>query len=85
MSQPVCLSVQYSGPGIPPEDVGRIFAPFFTTRKGGSGLGLAVVHRAVGAHGGDVYVEEVAAGGTRFVVLLPGADVAVETKQEAVV
>ena len=85
VSQPVCLSVRDSGPGIPHEDVGRIFAPFYTTRKGGSGLGLAVVHRAVQAHGGAVYAEEVPAGGTRFVVLLPGTDVASMTKQEAAV
>jgi len=83
--RPVCLSVQDSGPGIPPEDAARIFAPFFTTREGGSGLGLAVVHRAVSAHGGAVYAEDVPAGGTRFVVLLPGEDVASITKQEAAV
>ena len=85
VSQPVRLSVQDSGPGIPPEDVGRIFTPFFTTRKGGSGLGLAVVHRAVEAHGGAVYFEEVPTGGTRFVALLPGTDVASVTKQEVAV
>ena len=85
VSEPVCLCVQDTGPGIPPEDVGRIFAPFYTTRKGGSGLGLAVVHRAVEAHGGAVYAEEVAEGGTRFVVLLPGTDVASATKQQAAV
>ncbi len=85
VSQPVSLTVEDSGPGIPPENLGRVFAPFFTTRKGGSGLGLAVVHRAVEAHGGAVYAEELAAGGTRFVVLLPGTDVASVTKQEAAV
>ena len=85
VSQPVCLSVRDSGPGIPPEDVGRIFAPFYTTREGGSALGLAVVHRAVQAHGGAVYAEEVAAGGTRFVVLLPGTEVTSIAKQEAAV
>ena len=83
--QPVCLTVQDSGPGIPPEDVGRIFDPFFTTRKGGSGLGLAVVHRAVEAHGGAVFPEAAPEGGTRFVVLLPGAEAPSLKKQEAAV
>jgi two-component system sensor histidine kinase PilS (NtrC family) len=74
VSRPVCLSVQDSGPGIAPNEVGRIFDPFYTTRKGGSGLGLAVVHRAVEAHGRAVFAEEVPEGGTRFVVLLPGLE-----------
>jgi two-component system sensor histidine kinase PilS (NtrC family) len=85
ISRPVCLSVQDSGPGIAPQDVGRIFDPFYTTRKGGSGLGLAVVHRAVEAHGGSVYTEAVPAGGTRFVVLLPSADTTSVAKQEAAI
>ena len=85
MAQPVRLIVEDSGPGIPPEDTARVFAPFFTTRKGGSGLGLAVVHRAVAAHGGAVFAEEVAAGGARFVVFLPGTGMASGLKQEAAV
>jgi signal transduction histidine kinase len=48
-----------------------IFDPFYTRRKGGSGLGLAVVHRAVAAHEGTVLVERSRAGGAEFIVDLP--------------
>ena len=84
VSRPVCLSVQDAGPGIQPNEVGRIFDPFYTTRKGGSGLGLAVVHRAVEAHGGAVFAEEVPEGGTRFVVLLPGLENSLNQQSAAV-
>ncbi|NNF26506.1 MAG: PAS domain-containing protein [Gemmatimonadetes bacterium] len=68
----VRVSIEDDGPGIDANDLGRIFDPFYTKRKGGSGLGLAVVHRTVEAHDGSVYVEPVADGGARFVLLLPG-------------
>jgi two-component system sensor histidine kinase PilS (NtrC family) len=67
----VRLSVSDTGPGVAPEDVPRIFDPFYTRRKGGSGLGLAVVHRAVAAHEGTVLVERSRLGGAEFVVDLP--------------
>ncbi len=69
---PVRLAVRDSGPGIPPEIEARIFDPFFSTRKGGSGLGLALVHRAVEAHSGVVFVERGIEGGAQFVIFLPG-------------
>jgi two-component system, NtrC family, sensor histidine kinase PilS len=69
---PVRLSVRDSGPGIPPRWRARIFDPFFSTRKGGSGLGLALVHRAVEAHSGVVFVERGIEGGAQFVIFLPG-------------
>ncbi|MEX2467055.1 MAG: ATP-binding protein [Gemmatimonadota bacterium] len=69
---PVRLSVRDSGPGIPPGMESRIFDPFFSTRKGGSGLGLALVHRAVEAHSGVVFVERAIEGGAQFVIFLPG-------------
>ena len=50
----------------------RIFDPFFTTKVGGSGLGLAVVHRAVEAHAGATFVEQGPEGGAQFVIYLPG-------------
>jgi signal transduction histidine kinase len=66
----ISLRVTDDGPGIPAEIRERLFHPFFTTKPGGSGLGLAVVHRAVEAHRGIVFVDS-SPGGTRFTVLLP--------------
>ncbi|MGH7480935.1 MAG: two-component system sensor histidine kinase NtrB [Longimicrobiales bacterium] len=68
---PLRLRVSDSGPGIPIENRGRVFDPFFTTRSGGTGLGLALVHRAVLAHEGAIFVDSGAAGGARFTVYLP--------------
>jgi two-component system sensor histidine kinase PilS (NtrC family) len=66
----VALSVIDSGPGIASEIRERLFDPFFTTKPGGSGLGLAVVHRAIDAHRGLVFLDTSPAG-TRFTVVLP--------------
>ena len=71
----VSLRVSDAGPGIPAEIRDRMFDPFFTTKAGGSGLGLAVVHRAIEAHRGLVFVDNTPRG-TRFTVILP------RTKQE---
>jgi two-component system sensor histidine kinase PilS (NtrC family) len=64
------LRVSDDGPGIAPQVRERLFDPFVTTKAGGSGLGLALVHRAVEAHGGVVLVDSDARG-TRFTILLP--------------
>lgn len=66
----VALRVTDDGPGIPLDLRSRIFEPFVTTKQGGSGLGLPVVHRAVEAHRGLVLVDS-SAHGTRFTMLLP--------------
>jgi two-component system, NtrC family, sensor histidine kinase PilS len=65
------LRVTDDGPGIPAELRDRLFAPFVTGRPGGSGLGLAVVHRAVQAHRGIVLVDTGQDRGTTFTILLP--------------
>jgi two-component system sensor histidine kinase PilS (NtrC family) len=69
---PVRMVVEDSGPGIDADERSRIFDPFFTTKAGGSGLGLAVVHRAVEAHSGATFVERSSEGGAQFVIVLPG-------------
>lgn len=78
MVRPVCLRVSDSGPGIPEEDLPRIFDPFYTSREGGSGLGLALVHRAVEVHRGAVLVDRAEEGGARFSIYLPTESVPAE-------
>ncbi len=65
------LEVSDNGPGIAPEDRAKIFAPFFTTKASGMGMGLAIVHRVVTSAGGSVEVESRPGEGATFKVLLP--------------
>lgn len=65
------ISFQDTGEGVPKKNLDKIFLPFFTTKKEGSGLGLAAVHRIVDQHGGWIKVESGERRGTRFVVCLP--------------
>lgn len=68
-----CVEVTDVGSGIPPEILGRIFEPFYTTRDvgQGAGLGLAVCHGIVAEHGGWIAVQTAAGQGTTFTVCLP--------------
>jgi two-component system sensor histidine kinase PilS (NtrC family) len=66
----VAVRVSDDGPGIPMDLRERLFDPFFTTKPGGSGLGLAVVHRAIEAHRGLVFFDSTTRG-ARFTVILP--------------
>jgi two-component system, NtrC family, sensor histidine kinase PilS len=65
------IDFQDTGEGIAAGNLDKIFLPFFTTKKEGSGLGLAAVHRIVDLHGGWIKVESQPPHGTRFVVCLP--------------
>ncbi|HLU67427.1 MAG TPA: ATP-binding protein, partial [Kofleriaceae bacterium] len=64
------------GPGIVEELAGKIFDPFFSTKEGGTGLGLALTHQIVRDHGGAISVDSRPGHGARFVVWLPAAGAA---------
>lgn len=76
----VRLSVADTGSGIRPEHLARIFDPYFTTKKEGSGLGLATVYAVVRKHGGHIEVESELGRGTRFLIWLPATRESVERK-----
>jgi PAS domain S-box-containing protein len=67
----VWFSVADSGGGIPEEQINRIFEPFYTTKKKGTGLGLMIVQRIVRAHGGRIDLESHVGRGTTFRIWLP--------------
>ena len=70
----VAVRLEDNGPGIPATDVPRLFKPFYTAKPGGTGLGLALVHRIVEAHQGEISVEGRPGIGAAFTVILPAAD-----------
>jgi PAS domain S-box-containing protein len=67
----VWISVADTGGGIPQEQINRIFEPFYTTKKKGTGLGLMIVQRIVRAHGGRIELESHVGRGTTFRIWLP--------------
>jgi len=67
----VWVSVADTGGGIPEEQISRIFEPFYTTKKKGSGLGLMIVQRIVRAHEGRIELESHVGRGTTFRIWLP--------------
>ncbi|MHB0771226.1 PAS domain-containing sensor histidine kinase [Bradyrhizobium sp. 5.13L] len=67
----LAIAVQDSGPGIQPEDLPRLFNPFFTTKRDGMGMGLAICRTTVEAHGGQLSVESAPGAGATFRLTLP--------------
>ncbi|MFT5465043.1 MAG: signal transduction histidine kinase/CheY-like chemotaxis protein [Verrucomicrobiales bacterium] len=65
------ICVSDNGPGIAPEILNQIWNPYFTTKKEGSGLGLATCHSIISRHGGHISLESVVGQGTMFKILLP--------------
>ena len=65
------IEIEDTGTGIPPDDLERIFIPFFTTKASGHGVGLTLAHRVVTQHGGTLTASSPAAGGALFRLKLP--------------
>ncbi|HEY8993044.1 MAG TPA: ATP-binding protein [Lacunisphaera sp.] len=78
----VRLDIADHGPGIPTDDLGRIFDPYFTTKKHGSGLGLATVHSIVKKHAGHITAESTIGRGTAFHIWLPAAEASAMSRTE---
>ena len=70
-SDDVWMSVTDTGGGIPEEQINRIFEPFYTTKKKGTGLGLMIVQRIVRAHNGRIELDSHVGRGTTFRIWLP--------------
>ena len=65
------ISVRDTGPGIAESDLHKIFIPFFTTKTQGHGIGLALTHRVITAHGGTLTAANAFEGGAVFTIRLP--------------
>jgi signal transduction histidine kinase len=76
------IEIADNGCGIPPENLGKIFEPFFSTKTKGTGLGLAVSYGIVQNHQGTIQVLRQPEGGTRFIVKIPAAQAATAIKPE---
>jgi len=81
----VYITVQDSGTGMTESVLQHAFDPLFTTKQnGGTGLGLAVAHQAVKAHGGHIFVESRPGAGSTFHVFLPATDLTIVAQPAAV-
>jgi two-component system sensor histidine kinase PilS (NtrC family) len=67
----VRLMVSDDGVGVENKDINRLFDPFYSTRVGGTGLGLATVERCARDHGGEIWVRSRPGKGTTFAVWFP--------------
>jgi signal transduction histidine kinase len=65
------IEVSDTGRGIAPEDIAKVFEPYFSTKETGTGLGLAIVKKAVDDHGGTISVRSKPGDGTTFTITLP--------------
>jgi PAS domain S-box-containing protein len=73
-SQDVSIAVSDSGPGLPADEVERVFAPFYTSKAGGLGMGLSICRSIVDAHGGRLWAGANVPHGAVFQFVLPGGN-----------
>jgi signal transduction histidine kinase len=71
----VRIRIHDSGQGVPPEILPRLFEPYFSTKSGGSGLGLPIARKNIEEHGGRIEVQSKPGDGTTVTVMLPEAKV----------
>ena len=74
------ISVRDTGGGISREQLEKIFRPFYTTKRGGTGLGLSLCRRIISQHGGTLTAESEINKGSRFIIRLPMREVAEEAQ-----
>ena len=65
------IRISDTGKGIAPENIDRLYEPYFTTKPNGTGLGLSITYRLIEAHNGDIGVESIEGKGTTFTIVLP--------------
>jgi signal transduction histidine kinase len=66
-----CVEISDTGRGIAPEDISKVFEPYYSTKETGTGLGLAIVKKAIDDHGGTISVSSKPGSGTTFTITLP--------------
>jgi signal transduction histidine kinase len=66
----VVLAVRDNGPGIPPDQREKVFVPFYTTKRQGSGVGLSLVRQIVAVHNGSVVIGDARGGGAMITLRL---------------
>jgi two-component system, NtrC family, sensor histidine kinase HydH len=67
----VRVEITDTGRGIAPEDIAKIFEPYYSTKETGTGLGLAIVKKAIDDHAGSITVSSKEGSGTTFTIILP--------------
>lgn len=65
------IEITDTGRGIAPDDIAKIFEPYYSTKETGTGLGLAIVKKAIDDHGGSITVSSKLGSGTTFTIILP--------------